>query len=286
MMRQRLIANKAQTVVTYPPQAAVASALSALVQTPSGASALAKTPTVDSVNATVSAAADAGATALTFSVDPAAVAGRLYLLQCPAYTLTVECQKTGTTLALASPLPAPVPAGAILRGFAVLTAMTADELADNGHMFCRFEATLNGAPVVWFDTVDVDTAVAGALLTVPELQRLMPDLSLLRHPSDATLQAAIDAAVVLFLLPALAAVGIQLETVRDTRLLHPVIVAAVRHHLYLSDLSLPSERIEYAEKLRKDAFNMFMLTRPLLGSTTDMTATPTDTAAQAAEWSM
>ncbi len=152
--------------------------------------------TVDDVDVEVTAPADRGTDVLAIE-SAAIVSGRRYLLDTgPAGILDICSRTEGTVteLRLASSLPLDVPAGAIVKGHALLRALTAEETSIAGDCSIEWQATVGGQVVAWTDLFRVVRRMPQARMTTTTLLRLRPQMRSLQIPDDVTFEDVIAGA--------------------------------------------------------------------------------------------
>lgn len=180
--------------------------------------------TVDTVDVEVTAPADRGTDLLAIE-SAAIVAGRRYLLDTgPQGVLDVVARSDGTVteLRLASALPLDVPAGATLKGHALLRDLTAEESSIAGDCSIEWQATVGGQVIAWTDLFRVVRRMPQARLTTTSLLRLRPQMRSLQIPEDVTFEDVMAGAWEGRILPLCEAQGLYDEEIVSDETLLPL----------------------------------------------------------------
>lgn len=195
--------------------------------------------TVDSVNTTVTAAADEGATSITIA-SATVVAGVKYLVADagkPPLVVESAHSATGTTLYLKDPLPFALTTSATVKGIRITHALTSGETSLEGPGIAVWTATVAGVEFSWTESFRVVRRVPRIPLTVDDLTRVYPVVLRLRERSDVGLDEVITSAWEYRILHRLAAKGIREEDIVDSEVLRPALALACVLHLVALDES-------------------------------------------------
>jgi hypothetical protein len=211
-----------------------------------------ETVTVDSVDADVVAAAEAGSAMLAIE-SASLVRDRRYLLEIEGgeRVLEVESRSSGTVtrMVLGAPLTTDVASGGgRLRGWALLRTLTAEETAIVGECSVHWQATVDGEVVEWVDLFRVVRRLPKATLTPALLLRLRPQMRQLLPPA-AGYDDVIDGAWQGIMQPAIERAQVLDEDIVSDEALAPLHAAACVLLLVQDD---PAFGRDYVADLRKE----------------------------------
>lgn len=196
----QVLKDSTDTLLVYPPSSHSGQASSASVRVGTPSTPIPdddswEAATVDAVSATTNAAANKGATSLSFASDPTCTPGRKYLLELTTgQKLHVEVIATGTTVVLAEPLAMAIPSGTALKGVAITHALTTAETENLGEGLVKVKATIGGSDFHWDQRFEVVDSIFSITLTAAALSERRPDIMRLRPPNDLTGSELIEAA--------------------------------------------------------------------------------------------
>ncbi len=230
------------SILTYPPQwlQGVPSSVTVRVETAAQSmpdEGAAESATVDSVSAVTNAAALAGATVLSFAVDPSCTADRFYLFtdSTTGAKFRARCRLTGAALQLSEPLPMALGAASAIDGIAVTHALTTAETATAGRANTIVNATINGVDVEWFHQFRVVARQVNYTINAETLRNLEPDIERHQPAGDDDWSDVIQAAWDKFVYPDMARRGYRPERIVSWSLLEPWHASACLYHVIASN---------------------------------------------------
>jgi hypothetical protein len=185
----------------------------------------------DTLDQTVTAAADVGATALSITSTNVAV-GRKYLLVDSDAVFPVSVIGKGAGVVyLGEPLRRAVSALGKLVGWAVTRALTTTETDLVGPGMAQFKATVGGIAVSWTETFRVARRLPVIPLTADELVRSHPEVKALHARQDETLVQLIESAWEYQVLPKILRREFFPEDIANPEAVKPLLAAACMVHL-------------------------------------------------------
>jgi hypothetical protein len=256
-----ILEDSTQALVFVPPLAALPTAATVRIQTPStGLPDASDNATIDSVSTTCSAAS-AGDTSLTVAGSTAFVAGSTYLIQpTDGAAFHVVCDKTatGTTLYIDNPLPCAIASGSAVKGCQASHALTAGETSEVGDGLAVWALTIGGVSYTYRQAFKIVRVHARYALSGAKLGVLSP-LALVERPgSDDDLSESIKAAWDLHLAPSLKAKGVVLERVISAEELIPAHVAALDLHFAYTRKRSDQTAIDIAKARFNEALTLVL----------------------------
>lgn len=227
---QHILLDSTQSLATYPPVLAQASAATVRVQTPAQSlQATGDSATIDTISVLTTAAAAEGATSITVASAAWVKDVQYFVATTTGETFVVESQETetGTTLTVKSPLPMAVPSSSTVKGWRITHALTAAETAQAGEAHALFTATLGGVSYTWAHQFRIVRRNAAYSLNAQGLATLAPRAQNLKPSTDKDFTESIRAAWERYLLPSLEAKQIHVERIFSWGRLEAAHAAAV-----------------------------------------------------------
>lgn len=260
MSEQRILVGSTQTIVSYPrvsPSGALVCGQPSSAQVRVGTPAVSlpssfSSATVDTLSTTVGYNADEGEWVITLGATQTLVSGRQYLVQLSGdEPLVVTNRASGSVNAIlcTEPLPMRIYATSTVLGFAVYTALTAEQTAQPGPALALWRATISGVTYEWHQPFRVVRRLPTIPLTPAKLTETYPVIHTLRARTDRTLQEVIEAAWNHRVVRALNAKGIQEEDIVSSDVLEPALAAACLFHLVHQG---PEHSPDYVMRLKED----------------------------------
>ncbi len=261
-----VVEDQTETLVSYPPVIGQASAANVRIGTPAVSmpdEGSEDAATIDTVDTTISAAANAGDKSITVASASGITEGYQYYLDTDFGPLVVEVEEIeSTTIHMTNPLPTAVESGTAFKGYAISHALTAAETADVGQSLAQWDATIGGVLYRWDQHFLVVNDNINYTLNGTRLVDLQPIVRELRPAHDETFEDSIAAAWGTYLVPDFAEKGIRIERINSWEPLEALhSTAVVAHLLSQATNANPDFRDFWEAKYRKQSLDL--LSNPL-----------------------
>lgn len=271
-----MLLGKVGTITTTPPKRGAPSA--ATVSVYGSGVTISPTVSVDTTNTAVVSAARIGATEITVEDAPAlglvelVDEGRRDLVE----VVAVHAVGSHYKVTLGAPLAVAVSANADMLGCRLSATIPADTWNEPTRATARWTATVNGETLVWDTVHQVERTAPPWCLTVPELQRLLPEWALIRNGKDNGVADMIHQAHTGWLWPELESRGVELETVRSWSVFVPAVVEHIRLTALQVDGAVMVDRLEWQKAQRQEALTKALSAVSMYKTATTEQTSPTE----------